>query len=213
MKRTKNPTTHDLQNNEQYELVNILSHHQIKEFIINQISSGSKLIKGYMYYQIIMIIIGIFFITRTFILALRNDFQPLFYLFVGVLFTFTLLILIHELLHALAFKLTGAGKVTIGSYLKKFIFYAAADQHVLNRNQFKMVALMPFVVVKFISIAGIVYFIGHPAFYFWIFIVCAHSLFCSGDIGMLDYLYQEKDSEIYTFDVQKEKKSYFFRRK
>jgi len=209
----KNPTASDLQQNEQYELLHELKHHQIKDFVIDQITRDSKLIKGYMYYQIMMILLGIFFITRSLILALKGNFEPLFYLFLGLIITFTLLILIHELLHALAFKFTGAKKVIIGANLKRFIFYAAADYHVLNRKQFTMVALMPLIIVKLVSIAGILYYLEHPAVYLWIFIICAHSLFCSGDIGMLNYLYHDMDSEIYTFDVVGVKKSYFYRKK
>ena len=211
--KMSNPTIKELQDDSKYELVYELEHDQVKEFVISRITTGSKLIRGYMYYQILMILAGLFFSTRSMVLALRGSFEPLFFLFSAIIFSFTLLILIHELLHAFAFKLTGAKKVSIGAFVEKFVFYAAADQHVLNKKQFTLVALMPLIVVKLASIIGIILFIGHPAIYFWIFIVCAHSLFCAGDIGMLDYFYQSADSQVFTYDVQNEKKSYFYRQK
>ncbi len=208
-----NPGVEELQKSDKYELLYELEHQQVKEFVINQITSGSRIVKGYMIYQLIMILIGLFFATRPLVLAMRGNYQPLFHLIAAILFTFTLLILIHELLHALAFKITGARKVSMGTYLKKFIFYAEADRHVLNRKQFTLVALTPLLTVKVISLAGIIITLGTPAVYFWIFVMSAHSLFCAGDIGMLDYFYQYRNSELYTFDLKAEKKSYFYRRK
>jgi hypothetical protein len=208
-----NPNVEELQNSGKYELVYELEHQQVKEFVINQITSGSKLVKGYMIYQLVMILVGLFFVTRPFVLAIRGNYQPLIYLFTAIVFTFTLLILIHELLHALAFKITGAKKVSIGTYLKKFIFYAEADRHVLNRKQFTLVALAPFLSVKLITLAGIILTLGSPALYFWIFVMSAHSLFCAGDIGMLDYFYKFRDTRLFTFDLKDEKKSYFYRYK
>ncbi|MFW6289436.1 MAG: DUF3267 domain-containing protein [Mariniphaga sp.] len=206
-----NPDVEELQNNDKYELMYELEHQQVKEFVINQITSGGRIVKGYMIYQLLMILIGMFFATRPIVLAIRGDYQPLFYLFIAILVTFTLLILIHELLHALAFKITGARKVSIGSYFKKFIFYAEADRHVLNRKQFTLVALTPFLTVKAITLAGVIITLGHPVMYFWIFVMSAHSLFCAGDIGMLDYFYRHRDSNLFTFDLKAEKKSYFYR--
>lgn len=208
-----NPTIEELQNSDNYELVAELEHRQIKEFVIDQITTERKLIKGFMIYQGIMILVGLFFATRPIVLAMRGNYEPLFWLLGAIAFTFTLLILIHELLHLLALKITGAPKISVGGYLKKFIFYAEADRHVLNREQFALVALTPLVVVKVITLIAIIFTIGHPVFYFWIFIMSAHSLFCAGDIGMLSFFDRFPGSKVYTYDVQEEKRSYFFREK
>jgi hypothetical protein len=115
-------------------------------------------------------------------------------------------------LHGLALKITGAKKLSFGAYWKKFIFYAEADRHVLNHKQFELVALTPLFIVKLVTFIGLVFFINHPAFYFFIFTMSAHSLFCAGDIGLLSIFYRNKDDEIYTFDVKVEKKSYYFKK-
>lgn len=207
----ENPTIKELQNSEHYELVGELEHREIKEFVIEQLTTDSRLIRGFMIYQVIMILVGLFFATRPIVLATRGDLQPFFYLVGAVGFTFSLLVVIHELLHALALKLTGAPRLRLGGYLKKFIFYAEADRHVLGRKQFALVALTPLVVVKVITLVGIIFTIGEPAFYFWIFVMSAHSLFCAGDIGLLSFFDRFPGSEVYTYDVREEKKSYFFR--
>ncbi|HKJ79383.1 MAG TPA: DUF3267 domain-containing protein [Prolixibacteraceae bacterium] len=207
-----NPTIDELQNDEKYEKLAELSHNQIKEFVINQLSQPSRMITGYMLYQVMMIITGLFFFARAVIFALRGIFDPLYYTLAALVFTFTFLIFFHEMLHGLALKITGAKKLSFGAYWKKFIFYAEADRHVLNRNQFKLVALTPLVVVKSLTAIGILLFFAHPVFYFFIFVMSAHSLFCAGDIGLLSIFYRYKNEAIFTFDVKAEKRSYFFKR-
>lgn len=211
--KTKNPTIQELQNNDDFELIAELSHSQIKDFIINQISEGGRIIKIYMIYQALMILIGIFFLTRSLVLAFGGNVSPLLFTLTGLLITLSLLIIIHELLHGLALILAGARRVNFGAYPRKFIFYAEADRQVLNRRQFTFVALTPLFAVKIISLAAIIMYADHPFFYLPVFLMSAHSLFCAGDIGILSLFYRYRDSEIYSYDVKAEKKSYFYRKK
>ncbi|MBK6285040.1 MAG: DUF3267 domain-containing protein [Draconibacterium sp.] len=207
----ENPSIEELRNSEKYELIAQLNHRQIKEFVIKQLVENGKIIKVYMIYQILMILIGIFFFTRSIVLAFQSSFDPLYYTIAAVVFSFSVLIVIHELLHGIALKITGAPKVNFGGYLEKFIFYAEADRFVINRKQFAFIALTPLFAVKLITLIGIILLINHPVFYFLIFVMSAHSLFCAGDIGLLSVFYKNKTDEIFTFDVKAEKTSYFYR--
>ena len=207
-----NPTIKELQNEDQFELIAELNHQQIKEFVINQLSGGGKLVRFYMIYQITMILLGIFFAIRSVVLAFQQFAEPLLYTAAALVFCFTLLIVIHELLHGAALKLVGAKNVNIGAYFKKFIFYAEADQFVINRKQFTFIALTPLLVVKIITLLGIIFFAHSPPFYFLIFVMCAHSLFCAGDIGLLSIFYRYGKAEIYTYDIKAEKTSYYYKR-
>ena len=207
-----NPSIEELHNSGEYELVAQLNHSQIKEFVINQLMQNGKIIKIYMIYQIVMILVGIFFFTRSFVTAFQNSLTPLYFSLTALVFCFSVLIIIHELLHGIALKISGAKRVSFGGYLKKFVFYAEADQFVINRRQFAFIALTPLFVVKLITLIGIIFFFTHPVFYFLIFVMSAHSLFCAGDIGLISIFYQHKNTEIFTFDVKAEKTSYFYRR-
>ena len=206
-----NPSIEELRTSEEFELIAQLNHQQIKEFVINQLAENGRIIKVYMIYQILMIVIGIFFFTRSLVLAFQDSAIQLYYSLAALIFCFSALIIIHELLHGIALKLIGAKKVTFGGYLKKFIFYAEADQFVINRRQFAFVALTPLFVVKLVSLIGIFFLFEQPVFYFLIFVMSAHSLFCAGDIGLLSVFYKYKNTEVYTFDIKAEKTSYFFR--
>lgn len=208
----QNPSVEELRNSGEYELIAQLNHTQIKEFVINQLMQNGKIIKIYMVYQILMIIIGMFFFTRSIVQAFKGDSVPLYFSLAALVFCFSALIIIHELLHGIALKLAGAKRVTYGGYLKKFVFYAEADQFVINHRQFAFIALTPLFAVKLITLIGIVFLFNQPVLYFLIFVMSAHSLFCAGDIGLLSVFYQNRENEIYTFDMKEEKTSYFFRR-
>lgn len=208
-----NPTIHQLQKSGDYELIASLNHQEIKEFVINQLSEGGRLIQTYMIYQVLMIVVGIFFLTRSVVYAFQDSITPLYFSMAALLFSFSILIVIHELIHGIALQLAGAKKVTYGGYLKKFIFYAEADQFVLNRKQFAFVALAPLFVIKIITLAGIIFLFNQPLFYFAVIIMSAHSLFCAGDIGLLSIFYKHKNADMYTFDVKEEKTSYYYIKK
>ena len=207
-----NPTIDELRNSGEYELMAQLNHQQIKEFVINQLTENGKIIRIYMIYQIVMILIGMFFFTRSIVLAFKGDSEPLYFSLAALVFCFSVLIIIHELLHGIALKLSGAPTISFGGYFKKFVFYAEADRFVINRRQFAFIALTPLVVVKLVTLTGIIFFLNNPLFYFLIFVMSAHSLFCAGDIGLLSVFYKFKNSEVFTFDVKEEKTSYFYRR-
>lgn len=209
----QNPTIDELRSGDGYELEAELDHRKIREFVIGQLSSGHKMIPFYMVYQAAMMLAGIFFITRSLVLLIRGYSSPVIFLFLALVFSFSVLVVIHELLHGLALKLTGAGKVIFGGDLKKFIFYAAADRHVLNRKQFSVVALTPLLVVQGVTLVACLLTAGQPSFYFWITVMSAHSLFCAGDILLLSFFCRFPEEEVYTFDIKAEKKSYFYRKK
>ena len=207
-----NPSIDELRNSGEYELMAQLNHQQIKEFVIEQLTESSKIIKIYMIYQVLMIMIGMFFFTRSIVLAFKDYSMPLFYSLAALVFCFSVLIVIHELLHGIALKLSGAPKISFGGYLKKFVFYAEADQFVINRKQFAFIALTPLFAVKLITLIGIIFLFNQPVLYFLIFIMSSHSLFCAGDIGLYSVFLKLKNVEVFTFDVKAEKTSYFYRK-
>ena len=212
LSKIKNPSIEALQKQEEYELMAELSHPQIKDFVKEQIKDDSKLIKYFMIYQVLMVLLGAFFLIRSVFIAFDGNTRPLLYVIAAVVFCFSFLIIIHELLHAMGLKLTGASHIKIGGIAKKFIFYAEADRHVLNRKQFAFIALIPLIVVKLTSLAGIIIFRNMPALYFPLMVMCIHSLFCAGDIIMLSIFYRFPGSELFTYDLSEKRKSYFYKK-
>lgn len=203
----------ELQNNDDYELLAEVSHQKLREFIVEQIAKENLIIPIYSIYQAIMILLFTFFLTRGIVLSIKGHSGMLFEVGLAIIFSVTLLVIIHELLHALAYLLTGAGKISFGIILKKFIFYALADRQVIAARAFHIVALAPFIVVKLICMVGLIVYFNHQFMYFFLCVMCLHSLFCAGDIAMLAFYRIHKEKEIYNFDDKSEGKTYFYSRK
>lgn len=126
----------------------------------------------------------------------------------GVLLVF-LLVVPHELLHGLAYKLVGAPRVSYGANLKKLMFFAIADGFVANFKEFRLVALTPFVVISISFLASFLF--APSSWYFTIYtMLTAHTTFCSGDFGLLNYMLRFRDHGIVTVDFKNEKKSAFW---
>ena len=204
----------ELVNSTDYEITDEISHNDMKPFLRREITGnqGWGLIAK-MYQGIGLLLVGFALIKAFAPYMTRRDTASLEGLGMGVLFSFTVLIVLHELLHAIAYLLVGAKKLSFGMNLRKFMFYVQADKKVLNYKQFMFVALAPAVVVGFVSLAGAIFFYGQPLYYFFMALFGLHGLFCGGDFGLLCFFENRKDDEIYTFDVKKEGKTYFYKKK
>jgi len=203
----------DLQNNNEFELLAEVSHQELREFVVEQITKEKYLIRGYSIYQVVMMMLLVFLLTRSIILAVKGYAEPIIGIGLALLFSFSVLIVIHELLHALAYLLSGARRISFGLNLKKFVFYALADQQVIASRAFHWIALAPLVVVKLICIAGAIVFYNEQLIYFFLTVMCLHSLFCAGDMAMLAFYRLHNEKEIYNFDHRSEGKTYFYTRK
>ncbi len=122
---------------------------------------------------------------------------------------FFVLLPIHELIHAAAYKIVGAPNVGFGADFKKLVFYAVADQFMIDRKKFMFVALAPFVVI---STALIVLFSlsSFPSNLIFLSAIILHTGGCFGDFALVSFMHQHRDKNIFTMDDVKEKKAYFF---
>jgi hypothetical protein len=209
----KKLTPEDLQNVSEFELLTEVSHQNLREFVVEQIREEKTIIRIYSVYQAIMLMLFIFLLTRGIVFSIKGNQTLIIQIGFSLLFSGTALIVIHELLHALAYLATGARKISFGVILKKFVFYAMADRQVIAPRAFHIVALTPFVVVKLICLVGFLKFYNDHLMYFFLIVMCLHSLFCAGDIAMLAFYRIHRGKEIYNFDNKSEGKTYFYSRK
>ncbi|SDK75300.1 Putative zincin peptidase [Catalinimonas alkaloidigena] len=126
----------------------------------------------------------------------------------AALFSFTLLIPIHELLHAAAYKLAGAPRISFGAQWRQFVFYAAADRFVVTRRELVVVALTPFLVITLVTLLGAMLVPG-PGRWFFLAVFVIHTSFCGGDFGIVSYLMRHRPD--YSYDDLDAKKAYFFK--
>jgi hypothetical protein len=203
----------DLQNDTGFELLAEVSHQNLREFVVEQIKVEKHIIRYYSAYQVIMLTLFVFFLTRSILFSMKGFSEPLISVGFAVIFTFSVLIIFHELLHALAYLLAGSRRISFGFVLRKFVFYALADRQVVASKAFHFVALTPLVVVKLICLALLLSTGNNQVFYFFLTVMCLHSLFCAGDMAMLAFYNLHRGKEIYNFDNRSEGKTYFYIRK
>lgn len=116
---------------------------------------------------------------------------------------------VHELIHGIAAKIIGAKRIRYGVEWNYMMFYAAADQFVMNRKQFTFVALLPFILISvfFLSMA---YLSTGLNSLLWLSACFFHASMCIGDFGLLSFFNENREKDIYTYDNVTEKKTYFF---
>ena len=203
----------ELTHSEDYELLQELNLQNMKPFIIEQIISGGNIIKVYSKYQTVMVLFQIYFIIKAVIVFFNGNPEALIQIGYALLFSLSMLIILHELIHALAFLLLGVRRLKIGTIWRKFIFYVMADREIVNKKILWIAAPAPLFVIKLICLTGAIIFWNTSHVYFFFSVMCIHSLFCAGDMAMLAFFEKHKDKEILSFDDFKEGKSYFYYRK
>lgn len=204
------PSLEELHDPEKFQMLASVNHDSIKDFVLSQVIKDKIFIPVYMVYQTLLFLSGLFFLTRSLVLFVKGNGVYFLVTVASLIFSFTLLVAIHELLHGLALKLAGARKISFDGDLKKFIFYAGADKFVMGRIPFLFVAFTPLVVMQVIAIAGIIVLFSSPLVYFFLIMMTIHSFFCSGDVALVSIFYQFPGKQIFTYDDISQKKSYYF---
>ena len=209
------PSIEELFNPTEYELIEEVEYEDLKSFLLNEISQKSFIIKLYGFFQIIAIIglIAIFSFLG-FGFHSEGNFKPeLTMAAFALLFSVTLLIPLHELIHAAAFLVLGKKDINFGVQLKKFIFYTESNRQVLTRREMNTVALAPFVVVLIGGMALFLLGSSTVTSLPWLIMVLTHFLFCGGDFAIVSFFSRYRHAEVYTFDDRELKRSYYFRKK
>lgn len=211
----RNPSPEELLNNSDYELMNEVEYANLKPFIFDEIGKQSLIITLYGIFQTLALVILIVILSFYSVGLIKNGLYKTEILTIGfsILSSFTLLIPIHELIHAAAFLILGKKDIGFGMQWKKFLFYAESNRQVLNRHEMIIVALAPFLTIL---ITGLCCFFFSPSTVVslsGLVIVLLHFMFCGGDFAIISFFNRYKEFKIYTFDDRKEKRSYYFKKK
>ncbi len=205
-------TVEQIKKDSRFQLLDKLHYDDIVEFATEYVRKRTRSMLFY------LVLIIIFFILQwsAFLYGIfardMNTISLLKQFLYGLIISLTIVIPLHELIHALGYFLLGARKIRFGAVLKHFAFYAAADDFVANRNAFIFLALSPFVIVSLLNVAGFVFVHGYAS-YTYISVLFFHATMCAGDFAMLSYFEFHRDKELYTFDDVGKKISYFYYKK
>lgn len=199
------PSSEELRKDPSYHHLLTVPFDNLLPFLFENMKPNTRTM-GFFYFFLSICVITVFI----FIMQPGYTFGQLFwYGLAGFISSFTVLVPFHELLHGLAFKFYGAGKLKYGKDLKQMMFYVTVDNFVMNRKEFSVLALMPFVVITlFLLVLEWIL----PSTYIWFFLsaIFWHATMCIGDFSMLAFFEKNKFMELYTFDDAEKKITYFY---
>jgi hypothetical protein len=197
----------DLEDQCKYRQILKVPYDELVTFILDYIRRRSGLMV--FFWSSCIFFLGIAIVVRFNIsgyFLLKNIFM---HSFLGFIVFPILYIPLHELMHVIPYYLTGARKIRIGMDLKQYMFYVSAHKHVATPCQFRVVALIPFVVTSIILLILVLYL---PGLWKWSFslLLFVHATMCAGDFAMLNFYSLHRGKKIYTWDDADLKIAYFY---
>lgn len=205
-------TVEQIKKDSRFQLLDKLHYDDIVDFATEYVRKRTRS----MFFYLVLIIVFFILQWSAFLYGIfardMNTISLLKQFLYGLIISLTIVIPLHELIHALGYFLLGARKIRFGAVLKHFAFYAVADDFVANRNAFIFLALSPFVIVSLLNVAGFVFVHGYAS-YTYISVLFFHATMCAGDFALLSYFEFHRDKELYTFDDVGKKISYFYYKK
>lgn len=199
------PTVEELKNEERYALLLAVPFENLLPFLFDNMGATTKTMRFFYSFLMMCAVSVIFFLLQT-----ENTFAQIFwYGLIGFLASFTIMVPIHELLHGIAFKFFGANKLKFGKDIKQMMFYVTVNKFVMNRRQFNVLALIPFITVTFILLA-VELLVPGPLRWFCLSAMFWHATMCIGDFAMLSFFERNNNQELYTFDDVEKKTTYFY---
>jgi len=207
VRNKEKPTPEELRELEKYKKLEDLDHNEMVPFILNNLKNHNPINAAFKHGTMILIAVVLFTWIG------RWDASAFFIgLGAGVIFTFTIGVLIHELLHLLVYKILGAKKTRLKMLWSQGAVAAVADQFVVSEKEFYWLAFTPFVVLTTAGLVALFLTYGW-VFYAASFFLVIHTTACIGDFSLAGYMYENRGRSIYTFDDIENDRSFFFEKR
>ncbi|HEX3009442.1 MAG TPA: DUF3267 domain-containing protein [Bacteroidales bacterium] len=199
------PNVNDLSNEQEYTHLLTVPFENLLLFLFDNMKPNTRTMQ-FFYFFLLLCVLAVFM----FLIQPGYSFAQLFwYGLLGFIASLTVLVPIHELLHGLAFKIFGAGRLKFGKDLKQMMFYVTVDNFVLNRKEFSVLALLPFTVVTLLLLF-IEWLLPNTYIWFSLSAIFWHTTMCIGDFAMLAFFEKHKHMELYTYDDAAKKITFFY---
>jgi hypothetical protein len=200
-------TVEDLQDQSRFRHILTISYGEIVTFVLDYIRRRTNV--TVFFWSTCLLFLGIDVIIRIDIAGLFEFKKIVTHTFIGLVVFPVLIIPVHEGLHIVPYFISGARNIKIGMDLSQYMFYVTAHRYVASPCQFKIVALIPFVVI---SLATLFFTLWLPGLWKWSFslFLFAHTTMCAGDFAMLNFYHINKARKIYTWDDADLKEAYFY---
>lgn len=197
----------DLDDQSKYRQILAISYRDLVPFIFEYLRKKSVLI--IFFWTVCLIFLALAIRIRINIAGNFPISQILLHTVMGMIIFPILCIPFHELLHIVPYVISGAKRIRVGMDLKQYLFYVTAHRHVTKSLQFKIVALIPFIVISLIFLFLVFYLPGLWKWSMSLFLF-AHTTMCAGDFALLNFYFLNRKKKIYTWDDADEKMAYFY---
>jgi hypothetical protein len=197
----------DLEDQSKYRQILKIPYDELVNFVLDYIRRKSGLMV--FFWSSCIVFLGIALFVRINIVGFFPFRNIFLHTCLGLIIFPILCIPMHELLHIIPYYLTGARNIRIGMDLKQYMFYVTAHRYVATENQFRFVALVPFLVT---SLAVLFLVLILPGLWKWSLslFLFVHATMCAGDFAMLNFYSMHRGRKIYTWDDFDEKAAYFY---
>lgn len=128
---------------------------------------------------------------------------------VGAIAGYALLLPLHEWIHALSYRWMGAERVRIRYDLRRLMAYCVADREIVPAQEFLLVCVAPFFALNSILALAVALGSGKTQLLL-IGALWLHIAACSGDLALVQFLWQHRETPIVTYDDDAVGESYFF---
>jgi hypothetical protein len=200
-------TIDELSDPSRFRHILTISYSEIVGFVLEYIKRRTSL--TIFFWCICMIFFGISLAIRIDISGYFEFKKILFHTLLGLVFFPVLIIPVQEGLHIIPYFITGAKNIKVGMDLKQYMFYVTAHRYVASPLQFRIVAIIPFILI---TVMTFFLMLCLPGLWKWSFslFLFAHTTMCAGDFAMLNFYHINRKKKIYTWDDADLKEAYFY---
>jgi hypothetical protein len=200
-------TVAELENSDTFERIDTIDHQAMHAWIRPHLFSFSVVTAAYWLLNCAVLAA----IAVSWSAVSKGAFDTFAVLSMGMCGGLLLLLPVHEHLHALAYRITGASKARVIYDLRRLTALCIAPNHVVSGNQLVCVALAPFVVLN--TTLAIAAFLA-PAGALKVFLLgglLMHVAASAGDIAFVQYVWLHRRVRLYTYDDADTPQSFFYR--
>lgn len=200
-------TPEDLDDQTKFRQLLVVPYSDLIEFIFTHLKKRSGF--TFFFWLVCIVILCVTVVIRVKISGVFPVSEILFHTALGLIVFPVICIPVHELLHIIPYYISGAKSIRIGMDLKQFLFYVTAHRYVASPLQFRIVALLPFLII---SVTSALVILLVPGLWKWSFslFLFAHTTMCAGDLALLNFYFINKPKQIFTWDDADLKIAYFY---
>jgi hypothetical protein len=201
------PSVEDLDDQTKYRQIIALPYSELMTFVLDYIKRKSGVIV--FFWSFCFFFLAISLDIRINISGYFPEKDFIIHSILGLVIFPVLCIPLHEFLHIIPYYLAGARNIRIGMDLKQYLFYVTAHRHVAPPLQFKIVAVVPFLII---SITTTLLVLMLPGLWKWSLslFLFVHATMCAGDFAILNFYFLNRHKKIYGWDDADQKMAYFY---